>query len=710
MLSSPKYRGVVQAVESERTWNKEVFLSPGKSSAQVWGLLFRHRKYFLWLAAIQSLELFEVALLTFKFKLQFTGDPLFVLRVLSSFGLVPLLGALTIRSEARWTRVREKDPNRCLMIAQLLFVTGLILSVIALTALFGFSQLALTSPPIFRAVLASACINLPFQVFSVFLLFHLFLVRKEPFTRELRHWTIVILIFAEGALFLNIPLLYLTLRVLPLLLLSLVLWRFASRRSFVELFLIDISALRRTLSSDPSFFTALAKTFAMYGILEAAFFLLFAEVSSGKYSLLVYFLQKFYHLSWIFSLRSGIALGSRLSLAVRTRCRAISLKLVRVLRDASIAVLTVLLLLFTPLFLWRQEFFVALDPWMLEFQFEPYLLAALLLLLTARSLLGTTYVVFSILAALHAVSGRALFAGGALLLCVVYTAFSLIPTLVFQAPLAVVFLGACLVDSLICFGLGRWALRLLKETTQTGDTPRKGGLAAFLTECVPQLERGSVSFVTAELSYPLKLAELSKLKKKSLIPLGSRTFLMRTDKVSPWGLLAKELPPGEIATASHHTVQRAEELAPLLLPFTAAPPESDAEILEKDLAPDGLPAKLQLLESAASGAQNGAYSSSEHFEIVVHQDGDWPLYSIPSLELRELFFRFLSAIDRSGDTASPHLWDMKAAKGFFHLCDSSGRVSVVGWMRPELRQEHLAAVRRWCFQQNGEKLLGGVGR
>ncbi len=285
--------------------------------------LYRQQKYLLWAFYLVGTQVLEIFILAKAHLVFFSPESLFVLRLLSSFTLVGVVGAIAVRRVIIEKRSEddygEHDAASTVKtLAHVLFLaTAALTLIISLYVLYG-TNLTLSSAPMFRAVIIAGLCALPFDTLTTFLFYNRSTLGAPPPSRRIRYWFFGFSILALLSLFSSYPLLYLFLKLTPRVITAFYLWSSFTRLSLQELLGFSfISNSARIAMVDT--FKRIGPACGLLAAQEVSFFLVTAPlVSSFEWAgLTIYFAHKMIHTASMIGFKGALPLVRWRTLAQR---------------------------------------------------------------------------------------------------------------------------------------------------------------------------------------------------------------------------------------------------------------------------------------------------------------------------------------------------------------------------------------------------------
>ena len=284
-------------------------------------LLFRQWRYLLWTFVVIGLQLGEVSILAFVHFIYFPPESLQILRLLSGVSLVGILAAkamkgLQIDALAPGANSRsERQQMRVLLIAKALLLFGAVVSVaIASYITFG-TTLHFTTPPIYRAILVSGLLALPFDLFSTFIFYNLSCFPKVVLRKNFR--TIAVASYAIGLVFLYFgnPIFYMAMVLAPRFFLSGILWAKTSKQPWKALFTFRLEKAKDSGLFFFHFVRRLIPAVFYVGVLDLSIYAVFHFVceADANLALLLFFCHKMTHVATALGIKTNLYYGRQLA-------------------------------------------------------------------------------------------------------------------------------------------------------------------------------------------------------------------------------------------------------------------------------------------------------------------------------------------------------------------------------------------------------------
>ncbi len=269
--------------------------------------LAQRSNYLIWTFSLLAIQIIEIIALAKVYFIYFPPESLNILRLLSSISLLGLtLSLATAKFYYRysWTENRPKAHVLARMARQIFWLMTLVALALVLYLILG-TRLHLTAPPIFRAVILSHIVTLPFGLCASFILFNQNGFGAPPLRTGLRMLALITSLFCIATLILDLPLIYLALGLFPKISLLAYLWKNIVRLPLKTLFLAEGAITKVTMRQEIRILLDISPVLAILILLESSQYLSLNRLAfwDSGVSMLVFFSHKIIHL--------GSALGLR---------------------------------------------------------------------------------------------------------------------------------------------------------------------------------------------------------------------------------------------------------------------------------------------------------------------------------------------------------------------------------------------------------------
>lgn len=297
----------VRAKSSEAIKLSQVIRSNRDPNRRFFSALFKRQKtYLFWITALMMVQISEIAILAFSHFIFFPPESLDILRVLSSLSFIGILAAFNTRFFDYKKELSAPMSTRMIFCARFLFLAAACISLLLSAYVIFFTNLHLSTPPIYRAVILAGIMGLPFDILNTFVIYNLKHFDVSPIRGKFRIYSCASLITALIFLALGNSAFYLAFILLPRLFFSTYLWRKITGSSFSFL-----TFHRHAESGLPAYLTAflksLAPVFALYAAMETSLFLIFGRLVhfDADLALIVFFCHKIIHVATILGVKSN---------------------------------------------------------------------------------------------------------------------------------------------------------------------------------------------------------------------------------------------------------------------------------------------------------------------------------------------------------------------------------------------------------------------
>lgn len=695
----------------------------------LWHCIARQGAYLLWTASLLLIQVLEVAVLAFFHNIYFPPESLFALRLISSVSMLGILFALNSRmriyqSPEAPTDLKELGPAlspqiRTELLGKIVFLLANCASLLLIVYLTWGTTLHFTSPPIYRAVILSGIIALPWDTLTTFLFYNLGVLKRPVPPRPFRVYSITCYLLALLCLAANLPLLFFIVRVLPRPILTGYLWHHAVGGRLRDLFRFRKELFQREKAFFRAYAYSLGWTFALFSLYEMSLYFLYAPLAifDPNISLIIFFSHKLIHLGNVFGIKLSLIYLPRLKTSLVIGERRLILKRQRQIIVGMLLYLS-LASSFLPLVLMKHEVLMWAAPTGEKLYMGWPLTFILLLLVFFRGaaatllswLLGTTlsYRQGLFLAAII------LLPNGIWLLSPNFLAAFL--------PFHVLFGAVLVVDIVSSLFVAIFAFRSAIQQKNTNS----GNLTSFPQLChkaqaALSKSNSQVSLLYLQFWQPIRehMAVVSH-------DANLKEILIRECVISQWGVrsywvlqLHKDQTTQDLRERCiedfGHLLQKIESTK-LSNPLDV---ETFASLLQSNADP------YDSLFDAAHGARTTSFSEidskdrallrrlevmlegSECSELppgltIVERAENSSYWDIPAVEsapqVQEGIRRYLFSLLSSGESINPGRFKQQILRPYCHL-NLSGSPAKVITFSPEKRAS-LHAVRKWAFRRN----------
>ncbi len=270
-------------------------------------------RFLVWASGLFLIQIVEVAIIAAVHRVYFPPISTFGLRLVSGLSLLPIFLTLLIEFQNRalyQNRVQEASllpRQQVLSWARVLF---LVFSVVGFAVIAFFAvatDLHLSTPPIFRALLLSSFVSLPWDAVIVFLFLNLRSLGVYEIPR-LRWVGVLSLVASLAALVANHSAIYLVLKLVPKIWISMLLWRALTRHPISALWSFSPLRVFRQIPIHTALRSRVIQSLGVFCALEFVFLFVTHSLLKGQtnWGFVLYFVTRMSHF--------GILLGARLQL------------------------------------------------------------------------------------------------------------------------------------------------------------------------------------------------------------------------------------------------------------------------------------------------------------------------------------------------------------------------------------------------------------